>query len=165
MVWQKARSYSGINESNVEPMKQVAVNRKARFNYQVEEEIEAGMALLGSEVKSLRNASVNLTDGFVIEKKGELFLNNVHISPYKGANNFNHDPMRSRKLLLHKKQITKLLGKMQMKGLSLIPLSIYFNEKNIAKVQIGVCKGKKLYDKRASIKERDEKRRVQREED
>ena len=146
-------------------MKQVAVNRKARFNYQVEEEIEAGMALLGSEVKSLRNASVNLTDGFVIEKKGELFLNNVHISPYKGANNFNHDPMRSRKLLLHKKQITKLLGKMQMKGLSLIPLSIYFNEKNIAKVQIGVCKGKKLYDKRASIKERDEKRRVQREED
>ncbi|MFT6332139.1 MAG: SsrA-binding protein [Lentimonas sp.] len=144
-------------------MKQVAVNRKARFHYTIEEEIEAGIMLLGSEVKSLRDSSVNLTDGYVGDTKGELFLLNVHISPFKGANRFNHEPLRPRKLMLHRKQIDKLLGKIQIKGLSLIPLSIYFNEKNFAKVKIGVCKGKKLYDKRASLKEKDEKRRIQRE--
>jgi SsrA-binding protein len=139
-------------------MKQITNNRKARFNYIIEEEIEAGIMLLGSEVKSLRAGRVNIGDGYVAEQNGELFLLNVHITEYKGANNFNHSPLRPRKLLLHKKQIEKLLGKISTKGLSIIPLSMYFNSRNIIKINLGICKGKKLYDKRASIKERDEKR-------
>ncbi len=139
-------------------MKQLANNRKARFNYTIEEELEAGIMLLGSEVKSLRAGGVNISDGYVAEQNGELVLLNVHIAEYKGANKFNHTPLRPRKLLLHKKQIEKLLGKIQTKGLSIIPLSMYFNTRNIVKINLGICKGKKLYDKRASIKERDEKR-------
>ncbi len=139
-------------------MKQIANNRKARFNYTIEEELEAGIMLLGSEVKSLRAGGVNIGDGYVVEIDGNLFLINVHIAEYKGANKFNHAPMRQRKLLLHKKQIDKLLGKIRTKGLSIIPLSMYFNTRNIVKLNIGICKGKKLYDKRASIKARDEKR-------
>ncbi len=138
--------------------KQIANNRKARFNYTIEEELEAGIMLLGSEVKSLRAGGVNIGDGYVAEIKGELLLLNVHIAEYKGANKFNHEPLRQRKLLLHRKQIDKLLGKIRTKGLSIIPLSMYFNARNIVKISLGICKGKKLYDKRASIKERDEKR-------
>jgi len=138
--------------------KQIANNRKARFNYTIEEELEAGIMLLGSEVKSLRAGGINIGDGYVAEIKGELLLLNVHIAEYKGANKFNHEPLRQRKLLLHKKQIDKLLGKIRTKGLSIIPLSMYFNTRNIVKINLGICKGKKLYDKRASIKERDEKR-------
>lgn len=145
--------------------KQLANNRKARFNYTIEEELEAGIMLLGSEVKSLRAGGVNISDGYVAEIKGELVLLNLHIAEYKGANKFNHEPLRQRKLLLHKKQIEKLLGKIQTKGLSVIPLSMYFNSRNIVKINLGICKGKKLYDKRASIKERDEKRSAQRGED
>ncbi|MFT6106402.1 MAG: SsrA-binding protein [Rickettsiales bacterium] len=144
------------------PVKQIANNRKARFHYLIEEEIEVGIMLMGSEVKSLRVGGINIADGYVADVSGELILTNVHIAEYKGANRFNHAPMRPRKLLLHKKQIEKLLGKIRTKGLSLIPLSMYFNSRNIAKVNLGVCKGKKLYDKRASIKERDDKRRSQR---
>jgi len=139
-------------------MKQIANNRKARFNYTIEEELEAGIMLLGSEVKSLRSGGINIGDGYVAEIKGELVLLNIHIAEYKGANKFNHEPLRQRKLLLHKKQIDKLLGKIRTKGLSIIPLSMYFNTRNIVKINLGICKGKKLYDKRASIKERDEKR-------
>ncbi len=139
-------------------MKQIANNRKARFHYTIEEEIEAGIMLLGSEVKSLRAGGINIGDGHVAEMGDSLVLLNVHIAEYKGANKFNHEPLRQRKLLLHKKQIDKLLGKIQTKGLSVIPLSMYFNERNIVKINLGICKGKKLYDKRASIKERDEKR-------
>ena len=146
-------------------MKQIANNRKARFNYTVEEEIEAGIMLLGSEVKSIRDGKINISDGYAAEQNGDILLLNVHISEYKGANKFNHAPLRPRKLLLHKKQIDKLLGKMHTKGFSLVPLSLYFNSKNIIKVNMGVCKGKKLYDKRASIKERDEKRSAARGED
>ena len=146
-------------------VKQIANNRKARFNYTVEEEIEAGIMLLGSEVKSIRDGKINISDGYAAEQNGDILLLNVHISEYKGANKFNHAPLRPRKLLLHKKQIDKLLGKMHTKGLSLVPLSLYFNSKNIIKVNMGVCKGKKLYDKRASIKERDEKRSAARGED
>ncbi len=137
---------------------QLANNRKARFHYTIEEELEAGIMLLGSEVKSLRAGGINISDGHVAEQNGELVLLNVHIAEYKGANKFNHAPLRPRKLLLHKKQIDKLLGKIQTKGLSVIPLSMYFNTRNIVKINLGICKGKKLYDKRASIKERDEKR-------
>jgi SsrA-binding protein len=145
--------------------KQIANNRKARFNYSIEEELEAGIMLLGSEVKSLRAGGVNISDGYVAEIKGELVLVNLHIAEYKGANKFNHEPLRQRKLLLHKKQIDKLLGKIRTQGLSIIPLSMYFNPRNIVKINLGICKGKKLYDKRASIKERDEKRSAQRGED
>ena len=137
---------------------QLANNRKARFHYTIEEELEAGIMLLGSEVKSLRAGGINISDGHVAEQNGELVLLNVHIAEYKGANKFNHAPLRPRKLLLHKKQIDKLLGKIQTKGLSVIPLSMYFDTRNIVKINLGICKGKKLYDKRASIKERDEKR-------
>jgi SsrA-binding protein len=139
-------------------VKLIANNRKARFNYTIEEEIEAGIMLLGSEVKSIREGKININDGYVAEQKGDLMLLNVHIAPYKGANKFNHTPLRARKLLLHKKQIIKLLSKINTKGNSIIPLSFYFNKKNIVKVNLGIAKGKKLYDKRASIKERDEKR-------
>ncbi|MES2677024.1 MAG: SsrA-binding protein SmpB [Pseudomonadota bacterium] len=142
--------------------KQIANNRKARFNYTIEEEIEAGIMLLGSEVKSLRAGGVNISDGYVADLNGELVLLNLHIAEYKGANKFNHAPLRPRKLLLHKKQIANLLGKIQTKGLSVIPLSMYFNPRNIVKINLGICKGKKLYDKRASIKERDERRSAQR---
>ena len=146
-------------------MKQISNNRKARFHYIIEEEIEAGIMLLGSEVKSIRDSKININDGYVAEQNGNLVLLNIHIAEYKGANKFNHQPLRPRQLLFHKKQIDKLLGKMHIKGLSLIPLSIYFNNRNIIKVNIGVCTGKKLYDKRASIKERDERRAKERGDD
>jgi len=140
-------------------------NRKAHYNYIIEEEIEAGIVLLGSEVKSLRQGSATINEAYVAEIKGEFFLTNCHISEYKGANKFNHEPTRNRKLLLNKKQIEKLIGKMQTKGYTLVPLKIYFNKKNFAKVLIGLGKGKKLHDKRESIKKRDEDRRMRRDED
>ena len=141
------------------------LNRKAKFNYTIEDEMEAGIVLLGSEVKSIREGRANLNDSYVAEVKGEIFLNNSHITEYKGANRFNHEPKRARKLLLKKKQIEKLLGKLNSKGFSAFPLKIYFNKKGFAKVLIGVGRGKKLYDKRESIKQRDETRRMQRGED
>ena len=138
------------------------LNRKAHFNYEIEEEIEAGLMLLGSEVKSIRQGKVNLSESYVAEIAGELFLINCNISEYKGANRFNHAPKRQRKLLLHHKQLQKIIGKMQIKGYSAIPLKLYFNKKNFAKILIGIGRGKKLYDKRESIKKRDENRRNQR---
>lgn len=141
------------------------LNRKAHFNYAIEEEFEAGIALLGSEVKSIRDGKVNLNEAYIAEIHGELFLINCNISEYKGANKFNHEPKRQRKLLLHKKQLDKITGKMQVEGYSAIPLKIFFNKKNFAKVIIGIGRGKKLYDKRASIKQRDDNRRNQRGED
>lgn len=140
-------------------------NRKARFNFTIEEEIEAGMILLGSEVKSLREGKASISESYITEAKGEIFLINANINEYKGANKFNHEPKRPRKLLLHKKQTEKLMGKINIKGHSAVPLKIYFNKKNVAKVLIGIGTGKKLYDKRASIKERDDNRRNQRGED
>ncbi len=138
------------------------LNRKARFNYEIEEEIEAGIMLLGSEIKSTRQGKATINEAYVAEIKGELFLVNCHISEYKGSNQFNHDPTRPRKLLLHKRQIQKILGKMQTKGFSIVPTKVYFNKKGFAKVMIGLGKGKKLYDKRETIKKRDENRRSQR---
>lgn len=136
-------------------------NRKAHFNYTIEEELEAGMILLGSEVKSLRKGSATINEAYVAEKNGEIFLVNAHISKYEGANKFNHEERRPRKLLLKNKQIQKLLGKLQEKSYSAFPLKIYFT-RGFAKVMIGVGRGKKLYDKRESIKKRDENRRKQR---
>ena len=140
-------------------------NKKARFNFTIEDEIEAGIMLLGSEVKSLREGKASISESYIAEAKDELFLINANINEYKGANKFNHEPKRPRKLLVHKKQLEKLIGKMSAKGYSMVPIKIYFNKKNIAKVLIGLGKGKKLYDKRASIKERDDNRRQQRGED
>lgn len=137
-------------------------NRKAHFNFAIESEIEAGIMLLGSEIKSLREGKANISESYVAESNGEIFLINANIAEYKGANRFNHAPKRARKLLLHKKEIDKLIGKMNIKGYSAMPLKIYFNQKNIVKVLVGMGKGKKLYDKRESIKERDEQRRNQR---
>jgi SsrA-binding protein len=139
-------------------MKIIAQNRKASFNYTLEEEIEAGIMLVGSEVKSIRDGKVNISDAHAGEKDGALYLLNCNINEYSGANQFNHEARRPRKLLLHKKQINKLLGKVQTKGYSLIPLSLYFNDKNIIKVKLALGRGKKLHDKRSSIKEKDERR-------
>jgi SsrA-binding protein len=141
------------------------LNRKAHFNYQIEEEFEAGIQLVGSEVKSIRLGKVSLNESYIANIRGELHLVNANISIYENANNFNHDPIRARKLLLHKKQISKLISKMEVKGYSIIPLKITFNKKNFVKVIIGLGKGKKLYDKRETIKKRDENRRLQREKD
>jgi len=139
-------------------MKIIAENRKAYFNYFILEEIEAGIILVGSEVKSIRAGKVNISDAHADEKNGDIYLLNANINEYSGANRFNHDPRRPRKLLLHKKEINKLIGKVQTKGLSLVPLSLYFNEKNKVKIKLALVKGKKLHDKRASIKEKDERR-------
>lgn len=132
-------------------------NRKAKFEYFIEETIEAGIALKGTEIKSLRKSSCDLSDSFAIIKKGEIYLLNAFIAKYDEGNIFNHDTRRTRKLLLHKNEIIKLFNKVSRSGYSLIPLDIHFKNSK-AKVTIGLCRGKKLYDKRETIKERDLKR-------
>ena len=135
------------------------LNRKARHDYFVEEEIEAGIVLTGTEIKSIRMGKVNLKDSYAIIRNEEIFLLNTHISSYEKGNIFNHEEDRTRKLLLHKSQIKKLQNKITLEGYTLIPLKIYFvNGK--AKVLVGLCKGKKNYDKRQTIKERDIKREI-----
>lgn len=142
--------------------KVIAVNRQARHNYHVRDTIEAGIALQGTEVKSLRMGKVNLKDSFARAEGGEVFLYNMHVSPYDKGNRYNHDPLRPRKLLLHKAEITRLQSKIAERGLTLIPLELYFNEKGIAKVALAVAQGKKLYDKRQDLAKRDLKRRLAR---
>jgi SsrA-binding protein len=139
----------------------VATNRKAYHDYFVEDTIEAGLVLQGTEVKSLRLGLANLTDSYAIVKKDELFLLNANISPYPHGNIMNHEPLRTRKLLLHREEIRKLINKITQKGFTLIPLKIYF-VRGKAKVLIGMAKGKKSYDKRESIKEKESKREVDR---
>ena len=131
--------------------KTIAVNRKARHDYFVEDSFEAGICLCGTEVKSLRQGAVNLKDSWCDIDHGEIFVRNMHISPYEQGNIFNRDPMRPRKLLLHKKEILRLFGLLkQQQGLTLIPLSLYFKNSRV-KVQLGLCRGKKLYDKRQDL--------------
>ncbi|MBL6664725.1 MAG: SsrA-binding protein SmpB [Rickettsiales bacterium] len=137
-------------------------NKKAYYNYNIEEEYEAGMMLQGSEVKSLRQGKATINEAYIADIGGEIFLTNCHISEYKGANRFNHEPTRNRKLLLKSREIKKILGQMKVKGYALVPIKIYFNKKNVAKILIGLGKGKKLHDKRETIKRRDETRRLQR---
>ncbi len=139
----------------------VATNRKAFHDYFVEETVEAGIALQGTEVKSLRLGHANLTDSYAIVKNSEMFLLNANISPYEQGNLANHEPLRTRKLLLHKEEIRKLAWKMSQKGFTLIPLKIYF-VRGKAKVLIGLAKGKKTFDKRETIKEKESKREVER---
>ena len=144
-----------------ESTKTIAQNKKAHHDYFVLESYEAGIELCGTEVKSLRAGRVNLKDSWCNIVDGEIFVNGMHISPYDHGNVFNKDPMRVRRLLMHKKEILKLFGTLQQQGLSLIPISLYFKGSKV-KMQVGLCKGKKLYDKRASMAERDAKRNIDR---
>ena len=141
--------------------KTIAQNKKARHDYFVEESYEAGIELCGTEVKSIRQGRVNLKDSWCSVDKGELFVNGMHISPFEQGNIFNRDPMRVRKLLMHKKEINRLFGIVKLTGYSLIPLSLYFKGSRV-KVQVGLCKGKKLYDKREDMAKRAAKRDMER---
>lgn len=139
----------------------IAENRKARHEYFVLESYEAGIELVGTEVKSIRQGAVNLKDAWCSIDNGEIFVRGMHISPYEKGNIFNRDPLRNRKLLMHKREINKLFGTVKQDGLSLIPLSIYFKDSRV-KMQVGLCKGKKLYDKRADAAKRDANREIDR---
>ena len=146
----------------MEGSKTVATNRKARFNYEIIETYEVGIELKGTEVKSIRAGKVNLGEGYASVDNGEVFLKQVHISPYEQGNIFNVDPLRVRKLLLHKQEIRKLIGETTQKGYSLIPLSMYLKRGKV-KVQLALAKGKKNYDKRESLAKKDAQRRMERE--
>ncbi len=142
-------------------IKIAAQNRKARHDYFIEDTYECGIALQGTEVKSIRNGSLNLKDSYAQVKNGELFLIGMHVSPYEQGNIYNHDPFRTRKLLAHAREIRKLNMLSQAEGYSLVPLSVYFKDGKV-KVELAVAKGKKLYDKRASIADRDAERDIER---
>ena len=144
-----------------ETMKLVANNKKAYHDYFIEERFEAGIALHGTEVKSIRNGGVNLKDSYCSFENGEMFAVGVHISPYEQGNIFNREPLRDRKLMMHKREIMKLQGLVQQKGYTLIPLSLYFSGSHV-KMEIGLCRGKKLYDKRDDIAKNDAKRTMER---
>lgn len=141
--------------------KLICQNKLARVNYFIEDTYEAGIALVGTEVKSLREGRANLKDSYALVQDGEVFLYDVHVSPYAYGNRMNHNPLRVRKLLLHRPEIKKLYGRSREKGLTIIPLKMYFKNGKV-KVELGVGRGKKLYDKREDIKERDDKREMAR---
>jgi len=141
-------------------MKVISQNRKAYHDYHIEDTLEAGIALLGTEVKSLREGRANLRDSYVNIKGGEAYLLNCHISPYSHGNIMNHEPLRTRKLLLHRKEIDRLRGKIEAKGYTLIPLKLYFKD-SFAKVEIGLARGKKIFEKRDTIKEREARREIE----
>ena len=138
----------------------IANNPTARHNYTIEDTIEAGIVLTGTEIKSIRNGKVNMKDTYAIIKNGEVFIYGMHISPYEHGNIYNKDPLRTRKLLLTRREINKLYGLIKQKGYSLIPISLYFSG-NFLKIELGVGKGKKLYDKREEIAKKDAQRRIQ----
>ena len=142
-------------------VKVMATNREARHEYFIEEEYEAGIELMGTEVKSIRQGTLNLKDAWCGIKDGELLINQMHISPYDHGNRYNPDPRRVRRLLMHKREIMRLFGKVKQDGYSLIPLSVYFKGSRV-KVNVGLCKGQKLYDKRQAAAERDMKRQIDR---
>ena len=141
--------------------KVLAQNRKASHDYIILDTIEAGMVLTGTEIKSVRKAKINLKDGYASIRNGEVFLQNVHISPFEQGNIFNHDPLRTRKLLLHKKQMKYLIEETKTTGVTLVPLKVYLKN-GVAKVLIGLAKGKKSYDKRDALKQKDMKREIDR---
>jgi SsrA-binding protein len=133
----------------------ITTNRRAKYDYFIDQELQAGIVLTGTEVKSLRNSTVSLNESYVEEFSGEMYLINCYIPEYVMANRYNHDPVRKRKLLLCKREIKKLTGLLRIKGVTIVPLVLYFNNRNLVKVDIAVVRGKKLYDKRESIKEKD----------
>ncbi|MGK7945360.1 MAG: SsrA-binding protein SmpB [Microcystaceae cyanobacterium] len=142
--------------------KLIADNRQARFLYEILETYEAGIQLVGTEVKSIREGRINLKDGYALVRNGEIWLCNVHISPYQASGEyFNHDPRRDRKLLLHRQEINKLIGKIEQKGLTLVPLKFYFKNSRV-KVALGLGKGKKVHDKRETVKRRQDEREMAR---
>ena len=142
-------------------IKQISYNRQARHNYFVEETLEAGIELFGTEVKSLRCGGLNLKDAWCDFENGELFVKQMHISPYEQGNIFNRDPMRPRKLLLHRRELNRLFGLVKQQGITLVPLQVYFKGPRV-KVEVGLCKGKKLYDKRDDMAKRDAQRDIDR---
>ena len=151
-----------MSKAKTDGIKLIANNKKARHDYFVEDSFEAGIVLHGTEVKSLRQGHCSIKESFVDIDNGEVFIHQMHISPYEKGNIFNKDPLRTRKLLLHKSEISKMIGQINQKGYTLIPLKVYFSG-SLVKVQIGLCKGKKLYDKRQDIsKERSVKRSTER---
>lgn len=142
-------------------IKQISYNRQARHNYFVEESLEAGIELFGTEVKSLRCGGLNLKDAWCDFENGELFVKQMHISPYEQGNIFNRDPMRPRKLLLHRRELNRLFGLVKQQGITLVPLQVYFKGPRV-KVEVGLCRGKKLYDKRDDMAKRDAQRDIDR---
>lgn len=142
-------------------MKTICVNKSAGFEYFIEERFEAGIMLVGSEVKSIRNGNISLKESFIFVENGEMKIKNMHIPPYEKGSFFNEDPRRDRKLLMHKKEIVRLFSKTKEKGYTLVPLKMYFNQ-SLVKVEVGLCKGKQLHDKRNSLKEKDMKRDMER---
>jgi SsrA-binding protein len=141
----------------------IAVNRKARHDYHIEDTVDAGLVLTGTEIKSIRAGKVNLADAYARIDRGEAWLVGAHIAPFEGGNRANHEPKRDRKLLLHRGEIDSLLGRTKSKGLTLVPLRLYLSERGHAKVELGLARGKQLHDKRRAIAERDARREVARE--
>lgn len=157
----QAKQGGGGAKEGGEPFKVISVNRQAYHDYFVERTVEAGISLVGTEIKSIRAGQVNLRGSYAIARNGELWLENAHIAVYEHGNRYNHEPMRPRKLLLHKREIEQLLSRVATKGLTLIPLKLYL-KRGRAKVELGLCRGKKLYDKRDAITEREVKREMER---
>ena len=145
------------------PDKTIALNLRARHEYSIEDSLEAGIVLSGTEIKSIRAGKVNLADAFARIERGEAWLVGAHIAPWEGGNRLNHEPKRDRKLLLHRNQIDQLLGRVKAKGLTLVPLKIYITDRGKAKLELGLGKGKQLYDRRREIQARDVRREVERE--
>jgi SsrA-binding protein len=139
------------------PIKVIAINRQVYHDYEVERTIEAGIVLVGTEIKSIREGRVALRNAYAIARKGEIWLENAHIAPYEHGNRYNHEPLRTRKLLLHRREIEQIMARVTTKGLTLIPLKLYLKRGKV-KIELGLCRGKKLYDKRESIADRDVKR-------
>jgi len=161
MAKQTTNRHETKSQAGNAPIKVITVNRQAYHDYFVERTIEAGIALVGTEIKSIRDGKVNLRGSYAIARNGELWLENAHIAVYEHGNRYNHEPMRNRKLLLHRREIEQLQAKVATKGLTLIPLKLYLKGGK-AKVELGLCRGKKLYDKREAIAERDVKREMER---
>lgn len=154
-----APSQRKSNPGRANAVKTFCLNRKARYDYHIEETYETGIALLGSEVKSIRQGRANLRDGYAAFERGELFLHNCHISPYAQASRFNPDPLRTRKLLMRREELKRLVGKVEEKGLTLVPLSLYLKGRHV-KVELALARGKKEYDRREDIKRREADREV-----
>jgi SsrA-binding protein len=161
MAKQTANKYENKSQTGKAPIKVITVNRQAYHDYFVESTIEAGISLVGTEIKSIRDGKVNLRGAYALARNGELWLENAHIAIYEHGNRYNHEPLRNRKLLLHKREIEQLQTKVATKGLTLIPLKLYLKGGK-AKLELGLCRGKKLYDKREAIAEREVKRDMER---
>jgi len=161
MAKQTTNKHESKTQTGNAPVKIISVNRQAYHDYFVERTIEAGISLVGTEIKSIRDGKVNLRGAYAISHNGELWLENTHIAAYEHGNRYNHEPLRNRKLLLHKREIEQLQAKVATKGLTLIPLKLYLKGGK-AKIELGLCRGKKLYDKREAIAERDVKREMER---